>query len=504
MTISINRYVDATSGVGGVAGVPRRNLILRLYTQNALVPAGAVVSITQLSDVGTFFGQASDEYAVAEKYFGFVSKTITSPNRLSFVRWHPDAVPPALYGGKVTAGLSALKAITAGTLTISSGGVTDVIAGIDLSTATDMASVAALLQTELRAGTLPQLNQCIVQYESNRGAFTLVGGMATPGDELFVVATTGTGDMASVLGWLPGQSTKQLGADAQTPVQAVQRSADEDDNFGSLAFVGTVHPTLAEATAVAAWVHAQNNKFMYCVGVTDATGPSWQTALAACSGVALGLNPVSSADHAETCPAEILAATDYSQPGASQNYMYYRFNNRAPTVNDNQTADRWDALRVNYIGQTQTAGRKISFYQQGFLQGGDADALDMAVFTGEMWLKDAFISTIFGGLLALPNMPASQDGRITILSLMQEPIDQAVLNGVVAVGKDLDATQKAYITQITGNAGAWRQVQSKGYWVDAQVVKVTENNVTKYVAQYTFIYGKNDQIRKVTGRDIMI
>lgn len=83
MSISIKKYVDITSGVGGSAAVKERELILRLFTKDTKVPAGVVMEFTDINDVATTFGTASEEYKRAALYFGFVSKIITkAKNRL--------------------------------------------------------------------------------------------------------------------------------------------------------------------------------------------------------------------------------------------------------------------------------------------------------------------------------------------------------------------------------------------------------------------------------------
>ena len=38
MAISINRYVDITSGVGGTGGVRTRELVGRIFSTNQLIP----------------------------------------------------------------------------------------------------------------------------------------------------------------------------------------------------------------------------------------------------------------------------------------------------------------------------------------------------------------------------------------------------------------------------------------------------------------------------------
>lgn len=507
MSISITRYVDITSGQGGQAGVPRRSFGLRQFTQNALVPAGAVVEFTSLVDVQRYFGTAADEYIVAQKYFGFVSKQISSPSRMSVVRWTEEDVAPAVYGSPIAVGPAAFAAITAGTLAVSvSGGAAEQFAAIDLSAAATFADVAAALQTELRTSVKPELATCLVQYDSNRGVLILTGGVPTGVGDTIEFVSSGVADLAPMAGWLTGLQVNAPGTAAHTGAEEVALSAEEDDNFGAFAFTGQVVPTTVDdIKAIAAWNHAQNVKFVYCVAVKSTNAAAVSAAVLGLSGCALSLVPSDDAtDHAETIPAEILGATDYNRPAASQNYMYYRFGNRVPTVTTNPGANTFDALRVNYMGRTQQAGQKISFYQTGFLCGDETAPTDMAVYGGEMWMKDSFTSVILGGFLALPGIPANSEGRITLLGLMQGPIDDGLANGVISVGKEFDDTEKAYIGQVTNNSTAWRQVQDKGYWIDANIVKVVENNITTYVAKYVLVYGKNDQIRKVVGSNVLI
>lgn len=503
MTISIKRYVNIASGVGGQSAVPRRSFMLRQFSQNALIPAGAVVTFSQLSDVALYFGTAVDEYKVAEKYFGFVSKGITRPDYMSVAGWNAAALAPAVFGS-APASLTALKLIVAGTLAISVSGVTSNITALNFGAAVTLADIASTLQTRIRADANPMLTTATVTYESNRGVFILRGATATPGATLSMI-TGGGADASASVGWSTGLQIEAAGVAAQTPDVAFQNSAAADDNFGSFVFSGAVLPTDPQHITVAAANHALNNKFIYCVPATSANVATLAPSLIGYSGTALTVCPVgSTTDHAETVPAEILAAIKWERPGASQNFMYYRFGNRTFTADTDAVATSYDNLRANYIGRTQTAGQKISFFQTGFLMGDATAATDMAVYVGEMWLKDALSSEILGGFLALPSMPANNDGRITLLSLMQGPLDQALINGVVSVGKNLDNTQKAYITQVTASPDAWRQIESKGYWVDAVVRSEVVAGTTRYYADYILVYGKNDQLRRVTGSDILI
>lgn len=101
MAISLKNYVNITSGVGGEATASRREMILRVFTPNmakttddkgATIDAmtednNYVKEYTSADGVKDAFGSNSPEYKVAVKYFGHVSKSITSPQKISFAYW---------------------------------------------------------------------------------------------------------------------------------------------------------------------------------------------------------------------------------------------------------------------------------------------------------------------------------------------------------------------------------------------------------------------------------
>lgn len=159
-----------------------------------------------------------------------------------------------------------------------------------------------------------------------------------------------------------------------------------------------------------------------------------------------------------------------------------------------------DGLNINYNGQTQKAGSKIEFYQDGFL----ADGTDMAVYANEIWLKDAMSTEILNLEIAVDKIPANIDGIGQVAGILQGVINEALNNGVISVGKELTNTQKAYITQLTGDNTSWQSVQLNGYILDVELAQNVVNGTTRYIAEYTLIYSKGDSIRKVEGRHILI
>lgn len=381
MAISFTKYVDITSGVGGSGGVRQRDLIGRIFTTDTALAAGEIVEVTTLADVGTLFGTDSEEYKRASFYFGWVSKNITSPTKLSFARWD-DATPET---------------------------ITDVLTA----------------------------------------------------------------------------------------------STEANNNFGSFCFTDTAALSQAEIEEAATWNAAQNNMFQFHTKVAAADAAAWSAAMIGYAGLGLTLDEVADEYH-EMIPMIILAATNYTKRNSTQNFMFQRFN-VTPTVTTTTLSNTYDGLRVNYYGQTQTAGQSLAFYQRGVLMGGLTDAVDMNVYANEQWLKDAAGSAIMDLLLAMPKISANELGRSQVMSVVQSVIDQALLNGTISVGKPLNTTQKLYVTSITGDELAWHQVQNIGYWLDVAIESyVTTDSRTEWKATYSLMYSKDDVVRSVEGTHTLI
>ena len=500
MAISITRYVDITSGVGAGAAVSTRELIGRFFTTNELVPTGSQIEFESADEVGDYFGTSSNEYDRAVFYFGWVSKNITAPQKISFARWADDATAPQIFGVKGAQALASWTAITSGAFTLTIGGVSNTMSSMNFSAAGSLSAVAAIVQAAIRAaGTGAQWDNATVVWNSTRQSFDFEGG-ATGAAVITVTAGSGGSDIAAQLGWLSATTVISDGAAAQTITEVLSDSANADNNFGSFTFI----PTLSndEIVEAAEWNLAQNNLFMYSVRCTSSDATTLSGLLADIGGVCLTLSP-DAGEYPEQVPMMILAATDYAARNSVQNYMFQQFN-LSPSVTTNTDATTYDDLRVNYYGQTQSAGQLIEFYQRGVMQGLPVDPRDQNTYANEIWLKDAATAAIMTILLAMPRIPANAKGRAQLLAILQGVINQALFNGTISVGKPLTTAQKEYINEITGSATAWQQVQNVGYWVDAQIVTYVESGVTRYKAVYTLIYAKDDVIRKVEGRDILI
>lgn len=501
MAIPLSRYVDITSGVGAATSVANRELIGRIFTSNQLLPSDSQREFDSADAVGEYFGFSSEEYNRAVFYFSWISKNITRAEKISFARFTPADTAPQIFGAKGPQSIASWTPITTGAFSLTIGGVTESITGLNFSTAANLAAVAGIIQTAVRAAdAAPQWANATVTYDAVRSSFNFTGG-ATGTATISVGAGAGGNDIANLLGWLdPVNTILSPGTEGKTPTETLSLSASENDNFGSFCFIPTL--TNNEIVALATWNVAQNIRFIYSVRTLPENAAALSALLDNIGGVTITLAPIST-EYPEQVPMMILAATDYTALNSTQNYMFQIFN-LTPSVDTTAGADLYDGLRVNYYGQTQRSGNLIEFYQRGFMMGLPVDPAYQNVYANEIWLKDAAEASIMTLLLALSKVSANARGRSQLLAVLQSVINQALLNGTISVGKPLTNAQKLFIAEQTGDAKAWYQVQNQGYWFDVRIVPITENNTTQYKAVYTLIYSKDDVIRKVEGRDILI
>ena len=491
MTISQTKYIDITSGVGGEATASRRELIGRVMSKNAKVPVNSILEFNA-DEAAAYFGNSA-EGKFAAKYFAFISKSGIQANKISFARYAGIGVPPYIMSTKSFSGVSAFTSIEDGAFNVTIGETTASLSALDFTAVTTLADVATVITTALSASTL---STAVVTYDN--GSFVLADTVAANTSISVASPASGT-DMLPILGF-DAESNPIIsdGHIAETPAECMARTTALSDNFGSFCFIDTL--TADEIKDVAVWNAGKNVMFLYSVNVTPSDYASIQAKVDGQNGTGLTYDIHSA--HAEFMPMVLFATTPYNagRP-ATKNYMYQMFNGEQPSVTTDTLSKSLDALKINYLGQTAQAGSTISFYQDGVLMG---DISDMGVYCNEIWLKDAIKTEFMNLLTGLEKIPANDEGRGLARGCLQGVLDEALVNGVIIAGKELTRVQKAYITSLTGDVDAWREVESLGYWLDVQITQYVENDIVKYKVNYLLVYSKGDSIRKVEGTDILI
>ncbi len=501
MSISFSRYIDIASFIGAPTLVQERNHGLRLFTTNNLLPPDSFIQTTEADDSKTYFGSASTEYARAVPYFSFISKEGTSPNLLSYARWVDEDVAPMIFGNVQTQTVATYTGISTGSFTMTIGGVTNIFTALDFTAALSLADVADVIQTAINAATGTQWTAATVVYDATRGSFNFVGGSAVAADISVANHTSGV-NVLPLLGWLTGAILCN-GALEESITEVLDNSFSASNNFGSYDFIPVL--TQDEIVEAATWTHSLDVQVMFVPPILAANASTYSAAVAAYSGVGFTLSPLST-QYPEQIPAMIFASTNYNRTNSVQNFMYQVIPGITPSVSTDADANTYDSLKINYYGNTQTAGAQISFYQRGLLSGPANYPSDMNVFANEIWLKDAAGTALMNLFLTQTKVSANAQGRGQILAVLQQVVDRALNNGTISVGKTLTVEQKAYITSITDDTEAWKQVENDGYWLDCIMVPYInqQTQLTEYKAVYTLIYSKDDDVRKVEGTHVLI
>lgn len=501
MAISFRKYVDITSGVGGAAQVPQRELIARIFSGNELIPTKSFGEFTDVESVGGYFGTQSEEYARAQFYLGFISKLTTRPKKISFARWASADTAPQVFGESMDQNLSAWQAISNGAIAITLGPDTEIITGIDFSTDLSLADVAATLQAAVQAANVAALfSAATVTYDAVAKRFNMTGGAT--GNAVISIALAGSGtEIATMLGWLNPDTILSNGVVAESVTDVLAESAGASDNFGSFSFMPAL--TIDQVEEAAQWAKTENVKYQFHHSVLEIDAQAYYDQMKNIAGYGQTIRSASISDeYPEMAPMAILAATDYTRRNANQNYMYQQFD-LTPTVNDTLTSNALDDIRTNYYGVTQRAGANLEFYQRGLLMGLASDPKDMNTFANEQWLKDSAAVAIMNLLLASSAVSGDRQGETSVTAALMPTIEQAKFNGVISIGKTLNQTQKEYILSVTGDEHAAQQINAIGYWLN---VTIRESATTpgEFEAVYLLLYAKADAVRKVSGTHTLI
>lgn len=302
MSISISKYVNITSGVGGGAEAVTRDLILRAFTNYPYISPDNFLQFSNAQDVGTFFGVSSEEYARAVFYFSWVSKNQTVPQAIQFARYVPVASAPIIYPiyGNDTA-IGAWNAISNGTFGLTIGGVSHTFGPLDFTSASDLAAVASELQSAIGGSFAGST----VTYDAKSGGFIFVGG--TTGALTITVQPGLTGTDISgkgLLGWYPSAvyinniySSSIVGAQwvnggaVESITACLTASANLSNNFGSFLFLNNLSVTQQNIVDAATWNQSQNNTYLYTIGVIPSSIVAIQAAVANIGGCAITNSP---------------------------------------------------------------------------------------------------------------------------------------------------------------------------------------------------------------------
>jgi hypothetical protein len=416
------------------AGAQSQNIstLLVLGNSNVIDTVQRIRPYTTLAGVAADFGTTAPEYLAAALWFG----QSPQPTTLYIGRWAQTATAGELVGATLSAANSLYTAwtgITAGSLALAvNGGAVTNVTGINLSTATTMAGVAALIQTAIAAvdaGVTVVWNAVYSRFQitsSTTGASSSVSFLTAAGTGTDISAQMGMQSTSSGAYQVPGQA-------AETALAAATLF---DANFGQ-SWYALMMPTITADTdhvAVAGYINAATNKHLYGVTTQEA-------------GVLVSTNT--------TNVAYLLQQLGYSrsivQYSSTSLYAVASLFAEALTVNynGNNTAitlayKQEPGVTAENLNQTQYAAL-TGFNANAFLAVNNAtnilqpgvvsNGTYIDIMTGTDWLALAIQTAVYNLLYTTTTkVPQTDAGTNLILTTIESILSQAVTNGLLAPG----------------------------------------------------------------------
>lgn len=433
-----------------------------LLSKAETIPAGMVMPFGDPESVGQYFGLESTEYRLANVYFLGYNNSFLKPRAFFVARRIDSAAAPWVRGGRVTATVASLKAITDGSLTLTLGTHTATVTGVSFAAITSYSDAAVLLRGAIRAETAggPAWTDAMVTYSSLFGAFTITGGEA--GTDQAVDYPTGTLADTLMLTLAGGAITSQ-GADAQTEAENMESILVETTNW--VTFTTVWQATQDEVTAFATWANGKGVAYLYVYHDTDPK--LLQPGNRATIAYALKTGQLSavaaewgSADYAAFVLA-MGASIDFNRIQGAITTAFKSQDGLTANVETSTDAINLLAQGVNFYGNYATRNDQFVFHYPGSMFGryGFIDT-----YLNAVWLNNALQVALMAGLTTAQRVPYVDEGYALIRAWMQDPINRALRNGVIDPGVTLSELQKAQINREAGMNIA-TEVNQNGYFV---------------------------------------
>lgn len=368
--------------------------------------------------VATDFGTTAPEYLAAVAYFS----AEPTPSQCYIGRWAKTDTNGLLKGrilGTAEQNIAEFQAITDGGFAVTIDGSVKTVANIDLSDVTNLNGVASVIQTALAAsGTCVWNGQQFVIQSATTGTSSTV--------------STVTSTPLSILMGLDSQTTSVAGMAAETMVDAVTILADISDDWYGL--LNAAEAEESEAEAVADFIGATSTSRIAGLTIKN-------TAV---------LDPTVTSDLASVLKAKQNNRV-FVQYASSSPYAACAAFGRAFTVNFNGqntvitlkfkqeigiapeilTATQANTLKNKNCNVFAQYSNDTAILQEGVMSGGwffdERHGLD--------WLQNSIQTAVWNLFYtSTTKIPQTDAGMGRIVATIENRLDQAVTNGLVAPG----------------------------------------------------------------------
>jgi len=468
MTIPASDIVVVNPGVIGAGGSP---LALNglIVTKNSLTPVGAPLSFSTPAAVSSWYGPASDEYALSQIYFlGFDDSTI-KPGALLFAPY-ADADRAAWIRSGSLAGmtLAQLQALS-GTLILTVDGTLETSGTINLSGATSFTNAATLIAAGFTGAPLT------CAWDAVSSTFTLTS--SSTGALSSITFATGTLSASLNLTSATGAILSQ-GAVADTPATAMDSVVEHTQNWVSFATMW--EPDITNKELFAVWTNAQNQRYVYVVWDTDgqavvqgsttsfgyiAKSLAYDTVMPisgdASVATELGYTLADLVRRTAVFTLGMIASIDFSQTNGRITAAFKHQSGFVPSVQSKQVADNLRANGYSFYGSWATANDQFNGLSDGQVSG-KWSWLDP--FVNQVYLNSQFQLALINLLFAVKSIPYNESGYSLIRAAMIDPVLSALNFGSIRVGVSLSQSQSAQLNQQAGR-DVTDIVEQQGYYL---------------------------------------
>ncbi|UPQ70536.1 DUF3383 domain-containing protein [Kluyvera ascorbata] len=484
-TIPLSLDFSITPNVVSPAGsaVDANGLML---TDNELIPVGAVQSYYSSSDVSALMGSDSKEFLAAQQYFNGYDNSSVIPGELLMYRLVTAPVAGYLLSGNLKgAPLATLKAIPAGTITLTVDGTSVTSASIDLSSATSFSDIADGLETGIGASKvsvewLPIANRFIIRSATTGAdsevSFASVGTLAT-GLKL-------TQDTAA---------TVSPGSDAVTPTDTMNNIINTNQNW--ILFQTLTELTDDQKTELCAWASASHNRYGYVVHDTSAAPTVANNASCFVQSVVVAngyenIFPIYGSYLYAVTALAYAASIDFARTNGRISFKFRGFSGLAPNVSDLATAQALKSNGYNFYGSYSLNKTMAQYASDGAITG---KFVWLDSFIDQVWINASLVGAYATLFTANQSYPFNDNGYGAVQAATIDVAEQALTFGAIqrgvvldnsqirivntSVGKDISATLYSqgwylYIPTQTGSARLSRDLQGViFYWVDGQLIQ---------------------------------
>lgn len=428
--LSINDVVNVSVDLSPLSA-PMRNfgiLLIVGHTDKVITTDERYRIYSDIDGVAADFGESDPEYAAATLFF----EQSPQPSILYIGRWAKTASAGQLEGGTLTAAQQAISnftAITSGGFSITfDGGAATVVSGVDLSGATNLNGVAALIEAELPVGT-----ECI--WDAVQGCFRIYS------------ATTGASSSVSVMTDTPlsqaMRGTAALGAEAITGIAAetalagLQAIAGQTTEWYACMYALAADDDLNEAayTAVANYIQAANPRHIFGINTQDTAtiDPNDSTDIASVLG-ALDLNRtlVQYSGNSLNAVASLFGRMLTVDFTANNSTITLKFKSEPGVTAEILTETQATALNTKHCNVFAAYEGAISIIQQGQMVNGEF----IDVIHGTDWLANAIQMANYNLLVtSATKIPQTDAGMNQLINATTEACQLGVFNGLIAPGR---------------------------------------------------------------------